>query len=301
MKAMNTIQTILPTAEYALIDSGAGEKLERYGDIIVSRPDPQALWPKAAPESEWKKATAVFHPKSGWQLHASVPPRWKISLNDLSFWIKPSAFKHTGVFPEHMHNWKWIEKTIRARSHPHPTHKEGSQARPLSVLNLFGYTGGATMAAAAAGAEVCHVDGSKTSVAWAKDNAALSGFGEKPIRWIVDDARAFLKREIKRGRHYDAIIMDPPIFGRGPNGEVWKIEEHFIELLELVKKVLVEKPVFILLNGYAAGYSAEAYRNSLAAVWNIDPAKIDCGELALVEQYDHRLLSAGIYARTTFT
>jgi 23S rRNA (cytosine1962-C5)-methyltransferase len=278
--------------DYELIDSGAGEKLERYGDVLVSRPDPQALWPKMADEKEWAKAHAQFsrtEEKPTWKLAPGLPERWQISFGDLSFWIRPGSFKHTGIFPEQLPNWTWIREQIKKG-----TAKKG---KPLSILNLFGYTGGATLVAAKAGAEVCHVDGSKSAVQSARENAEASDLTEKPIRWIVDDVRAFLKRESKRGRIYDGVIMDPPSFGRGPNGEVWKIEENFIELLELVKQVLVAEPAFILINGYAAGYSAQAYENSISSVYKVQPGTVETGELMIEATYGNRLLPAGIFAR----
>ena len=189
---------------YELLDSGEGEKLERYGDVVMSRPDPQALWGKHLPKSEWQKAQARFDrtsAKAKWDIDPGVPPKWNIDFAGLTFLIRPTAFKHTGLFPEHAPNWRWIEEKIKA------VH------RPASVINLFGYTGGATLAAAKAGATVTHVDGSRVAVSWARENAEASGLANTPVRWIVDDARTFLKREIKRGKRYDGIIIDPPAFG----------------------------------------------------------------------------------------
>lgn len=288
-----------PGNDYELLDSGEGEKLERYGKLMISRPDPQALWHKRLPESTWSKADASFKREkvvvrgdgstsgreAGWKTNFVIPDRWQISFADLQFLIKLSPFKHTGLFPEQAGNWQWIREKIN------------SAGRTVQVLNLFGYTGGATLAAAQAGAEVCHVDGSKTAIGWARDNATASGLSAKPIRWLLDDAKVFVQREIKRGRKYDGIIMDPPAFGHGPNGEVWKIEEHFPELLELCRQVLTDKPLFFLINGYASGYSALAYKNNLAELMQHYSGKIEVGELTIAESQSERLLPCGIFAR----
>lgn len=274
--------------EYELIDSGDGMKLERFGEYVVSRPDPQALWKQKKSQSVWGKADAVFSGTGkslAWKFRNDMPREWEIHLHDLTFIIRLASFKHVGVFPEHVSQWEWIEETIQERK------------EPVSVLNLFGYTGGATLAAARAGAEVCHLDGSKVAIQLARDNAERSGLGEKPIRWILDDARMFLKREIKRGHTYDAIIMDPPIFGHGPDGELWKIEKHLEELLGLCRKVLSKKPLFVIMNGYAAGYSAIAYKNNLEALMDTHEGEITYGELAIRELEGGRMLPAGIFAR----
>ena len=277
-----------PAAEYELVDSGDGEKLERYGEVLVSRPDPQSLWPKRLPVAEWNKANAFFKRASRdakWSTRGKVPEKWQISLGGLKFWIKLSAFKHTGLFPEQKGNWDWIREKVE---------KAG---RPVKVLNLFGYTGGASLAAAAAGAEVCHVDGSKVAIGWARDNAEISGLKEKPIRWILDDAQKFVQREIKRGSKYDGIIMDPPAFGHGAKGEVWKIEENFLPFLETCREVLSDQPLFFLINGYASGYSALAYENNLKVIKEKFGGEIEVGELTIKEKDSGRLLPAGIFAR----
>jgi 23S rRNA (cytosine1962-C5)-methyltransferase len=274
--------------DYELIDSGEGEKLERYGDVVVARPDPQALWPKRFPEAEWKKANAFFKRGShnaAWSTRGDVPVRWTIEFGGLKFWIKLSAFKHTGLFPEQLGNWKWVQNHVRTAE------------RPISVLNLFGYTGGATLAAAVSGADVCHVDGSKVAIHWARDNAELSGLKDKPIRWILDDSAKFVQREIRRGRTYDGIVLDPPAFGHGPKGEVWKIEDHFLPLIENCRKLLSEQPLFFLVNGYASGYSAIAYKNSLDELVKKRGGTMEVGELTIVERSMRRLLPAGIFAR----
>jgi 23S rRNA (cytosine1962-C5)-methyltransferase len=284
-----------PTAGYALIDSGAGEKLERFGVFTLARPDPQALWAKSAPTEVWQKAQGVFSreseksEKSSWKMKTGLPEKWQIELGGLQFWIKPSSFKHVGVFPEQVGNWNWLREVIAMAG--------AKTAQKISILNLFGYTGAATLAAASAGAEVCHVDGSKTAITSAKENAELSGLGGKPIRWILDDAMTFVKREVKRGKKYDGLIMDPPVFGRGPDGEVWKIEEDLLKLMELCKQVMTPKPLFFLINGYAAGYSAVAYENILKDLTKDWAGEIEIGELTIEEEKIGRLLPAGIFGR----
>ncbi len=277
-----------PCNDYELLDSGVGEKMERYGKVVMTRPDPQALWHKKLPEFEWKKAPAQFMrsaTNAEWKLDSYVPEKWNVEIAGLRFWIKPTAFKHTGIFPEHVGNWEWIENCIR------------SFKKSANVLNLFGYTGGATLAAAHAGASVCHVDGSKVAVTWARENAELSGLKDKPIRWIVDDVRAFVKREIKRGHKYDGIILDPPAFGHGPERELWKIEDDLLPLLALCKELLSEQPLFFLMNGYASGYSAIAYGNNLREIIPAYSDKIEIGELTIAESNSERLLPCGIFAR----
>ena len=281
------IEITQPSTGYALLDSGDNEKLERYGEYIFRRPDPQALWPKNLPEKDWHKAHASFKrdgKKGDWDLAKNLPERWKINFGELQFWIRPTSFKHTGLFPEQLPNWDWMRNVIT------------SAKRPVSVLNLFGYTGGATLACAQAGAEVCHVDGSKVAIQWARDNAAISGLGSKPIRWILDDARDFVKRELKRGRRYDGIILDPPAFGHGPNKELWQIEDHLVPLLKLCREVMTETPLFFLVNGYASGYSAIAYENNLQELFKQDDGVFEKGELVIAEE-SGRLLPCGIFAR----
>lgn len=275
-----------PSADYELIDSGEGEKLERYGRFVFRRPDPQALWPKLN-EAAWKKVDGEFTRSAEaaeWKIKKEVPKRWQISLAGLNFWIKPTAFKHLGIFPEQVSNWEWIKNLV------------SKEKREISVLNLFGYTGGATLAAASAGAEVCHLDGSKVAITWARDNAVLSGLDKKPIRWILDDAVKFVKREIKRGRKYEGIVLDPPAFGHGPEGELWKIEDNFLELVDLCFKLLSDKPLFFLINGYASGYSATAYKNNLLPLTDKFGGEIEAGEL-VIEEKSGRLLPCGIFAR----
>ncbi len=275
--------------DYELLDSGEGEKLERYGEVVLSRPDPQALWRKNFPEKEWAKADGQFsrQGKNGsWKLKSDTPQKWQIRFGELGFWIKPTAFKHTGLFPEQESNWRWIQETIRESKRP-----------PVSVINLFGYTGGATLAAAHEGAAVCHVDGSKAAISWAKSNAELSGLAGAPIRWILDDVRKFVEREIKRGKHYDAIIMDPPAFGHGNDKEVWKIESDFLPLMDLCIELLSPDPLFFLINGYASGYSAVAYHTNLSTLTERFGGTVESGELTLQEKDAQRLLPCGIFAR----
>ena len=288
---MNILVT-KPEKDYELLDSGAGEKLERFGNVVLSRPDPQALWEKRLTDTEWKKlAQASFSREEGGGGHSgqwgTKLERWSIDFAGLKFWIKPTAFKHTGIFPEQSANWNWMRETI-ARA----------KADDIEVLNLFGYTGGATLACAQAGAKVVHVDGSKSAITWARDNAELSGLADRPIRWILEDARLFVEREVKRGRKYHAIIMDPPAFGHGANKELWKIEEHLMPLIEDCMKLLADKPIFFIINGYSAGYSSIAYRNILAPLQAKFGGQLEIGELAIAESgKDTRLLPCGIFAR----
>lgn len=236
--------------DYELIDCTDSEKLERFGDIILIRPDPQAVWKTGRRAPEWNAAHGRYlrSDKGGgrWEFYKKIPPEWTISYGGLKFKIKPTGFKHTGIFPEQAANWDLMGGYIK------------SAGRPVNVLNLFAYTGGATLACAKAGASVCHVDASKGMVAWAKENASLSDLSDKPVRWIIDDCEAFIRREIKRGRRYDAIIMDPPSYGRGPNQEIWKLEDNIYGLVKLTSGVLSENPLFYLLNSYTTGFSPSA-------------------------------------------
>ena len=237
--------------DYELIDTSCGEKLERWGRFTLIRPDPQVIWHTDKTHPLWNKADASYRRSNtgggAWSEH-HLPERWTVGYKDLRFCIRPMGFKHTGLFPEQATNWDWFSRLIR------------EAGRPIRVLNLFAYTGGATVAAAKAGASVCHVDAAKGMVAAAKENAALSGLADAPIRYIVDDCRKFVEREIRRGNRYDGIIMDPPSYGRGPTGEVWKIEEHIDELVDLVSKVFSDTPLFFLLNSYTTGLSASSMK-----------------------------------------
>ncbi len=304
---MSTTSSILitePSIDYELIDSGDGEKLERFGAVLLSRPDPQALWSKRLSLQEWKKADGVFtrEDKGGsWSMKVGVPTKWNISFGDLKFIIKPTSFKHTGLFPEQVSNWDWLRERVKNAK---LNAKSGGEAEDIEVLNLFGYTGGASLACAQAGAKVVHIDSSKSAVAWARENADISGLKDAPIRWIIEDARVFVERELKRGRKYDGIMMDPPAFGHGPTSELWKIEEHFLALVEDCKKLLKDKPLFFLINGYSAGYSAIAYKNNLLELEERFGGKIEIGELVIEEakrkegiKEENRLLPSGIFAR----
>ena len=230
--------------DYEVLDTSDGEKLERWGSYILVRPDPQVIWFTPRNDRRWREYDAKYarsNSGGGQWSRNRLPERWQIRYRELTFNVKPMNFKHTGVFPEQAENWDFIDAAIRAAG------------RPVSVLNLFAYTGGATLAAAAAGASVCHVDAAKGMVAWAKENAAASGLGEAPIRWIVDDCAKFVEREIRRGRRYDAVIMDPPSYGRGPSGEIWKLEKDLYPFVKLVSGVLSDKPLFFILNSYTTG------------------------------------------------
>lgn len=230
--------------DYEVIDTSNGEKLERWGNYILLRPDPQVIWNTPKTDKKWKQLNGHYHRSSKgggeWEFF-DLPEQWTIHYKELTFHLKPFSFKHTGLFPEQATNWDWFSDKIRKAN------------RPINVLNLFAYTGGATCAAAKAGASVTHVDASKGMVTWAKENAAASGLEDAPIRWIVDDCVKFVEREIRRGRKYDGIIMDPPSYGRGPKGEIWKIEEKIYPFVELCSQVLSDDPLFFLINSYTTG------------------------------------------------
>lgn len=233
--------------EYRILDTSDGEKLELWNGVSLIRPDPQIIWktPHAAPQ--WDTADGHYHRSNAgggsWSFRRKLPDSWMLHYKALAFQIRPTGFKHTGLFPEQAVNWDYMSGLIQ------------NAGRPISVLNLFAYTGGATLACAQAGASVCHVDASKGMVQWARDNAAASGLTEKPIRWIVDDCEKFVQREIRRGRKYDAIVMDPPSYGRGPGGEVWKLENCVYDLVQLCAGALSEEPLFFLINSYTTGLS----------------------------------------------
>ncbi|MCD8368890.1 MAG: class I SAM-dependent methyltransferase [Clostridiales bacterium] len=230
--------------DYEVIDCSDGEKLERWGDYLLIRPDPQVIWKRTRTHRGWNHPNGHYHrsAKGGgeWEFF-HLPEQWQIRYRDLTFHLKPFSFKHTGLFPEQAANWDWFAEKIR------------TAGRPVRVLNLFAYTGGATLAAAKAGASVTHVDASKGMVGWAKENATSSGLGNAPIRWLVDDCMKFVEREIRRGNHYDAIIMDPPSYGRGPKGEIWKIEDMIHPLVKLCVQLLSDDPLFFLINSYTTG------------------------------------------------
>lgn len=239
--------------DYALLDAAHGEKIERWGDYVLRRPDPQAIWQEESDAALWNNTDAFYHrSKSGggsWEYFKKLPEDWKISYKNLIFNVKPTGFKHTGLFPEQAVNWDFISDAIKSRK------------EKLNVLNLFAYTGGATVAAAAAGADVVHVDAAKGMVNWAKDNAMLSGLGDSYIRYMVDDCVKFVEREIRRGRKYDGIIMDPPSYGRGPKGEIWKFEDELYRLVTKCGQLLSDKPLFFIINSYTTGISHTVVAN----------------------------------------
>jgi len=278
--------------DYGIVDCSDGEKLEFWGKYTLIRPDPQVIWKTEKTHSLWRHADASYkRSRSGggaWSDN-KLPDKWNICYRDLTFQIKPMGFKHTGLFPEQAANWDWFRELI------------GSADRPISVLNLFAYTGGATVAAAKSGASVCHVDASKGMVAAAKENACLSGLSDAPIRYIVDDCKKFIEREIRRGRKYDAVIMDPPSYGRGPTGEVWKIEDSIDELVTLCSEVLSDKPLFFLLNSYTTGLAASAMKYitdvRLLSKWN---GTSEADELGLPVGDRGLALPCGSSVRVTF-
>ncbi len=272
--------------EYELLDSGDGEKIERFGTYMIARPDPRALWQKTNPQV-WETANATFtrtDPKTGtWDIRTKPPTPWTLRYKALTFTLRPTEFKHVGIFPEQAANWNWLESTI--------------QGRPLNVLNLFAYTGGATMACLAAGAKVTHVDAAKSTIVWAKENLAASSLTEKPIRWIEDDAYKFVMRESKRGNTYDGIILDPPRFGRGSKGEVWKLEEHLPQLLVACKRILSSSPAFVLINAYTADISPIVLDRLMGDMTTELGGTVESGELTLKESSSGRLLPNGIFSR----
>ncbi len=274
--------------DYEILDMANGEKLERWGDIVLIRPDPQIVWSNKQNPKLWRTANAHYHrSKSGggeWEYIKKVPKSWQIKYKNLTFNLKPMGFKHTGLFPEQAVNWDFMMNKIK------------DAKRPIKVLNLFAYTGGATVACAAAGASVCHVDASKGIVAWAKENIASSGLSERPVRFIIDDVNKFVQREIRRGNKYDAIVMDPPSYGRGSNGEVWNIEQGLDPLIKLCTQVLSDDPLFFLINSYTTGLSPSILANLLKM--NIKKrGKVSCGEIALPMKDSDIVLPCGIYGR----
>ena len=241
--------------DYEVLDTGNGEKLERWGQVLLRRPDPQTIWPMAQP-ALWEQAQAHYHRSErgggSWEFLTALPDRWQVRYGDLRFWVRPTGFKHTGLFPEQAANWDWMRDRIRE-----------SGRQDVKVLNLFGYTGGATLACAAAGAHVTHVDAAKGMVQWAKENRELSGLPESSFRWIVEDALRFVQREIRRGNRYDGILMDPPSYGRGPSGEVWKLENELFGLVSTCAQALSDSALFFLINSYTTGFQASVLSNML--------------------------------------
>jgi len=281
--------------DYEILDTGEGEKLERVGKYKFVRPYEDAVWKKTLPTSEWNKADGKFWSskegaKSGWKMNSKIEPKWQISYKDIKFWSSPTPFRHYGFFPEQASQWDFIENKIK-EAFP----KEiplGTLGKPtVKVLNLFGYTGLASLAALSAGAEVTHIDASKTSIAWAKENQELSNMSKLPMRIITDDVMKFLEREEKRGNKYDAVIMDPPKFGRGPKGETWKLEKDLPKLLKAVMRILSDKPLFVILTSYATDSSALSLGYALEETMKNFKGEIEQGELCLLEKSNSRTIS----------
>ena len=276
--------------DYKILDMADGQKLEKWGDVILSRPDSQIIWKDKSYPEKWKNINATYHrSKTGggtWEYNKKMPQQWQIKYKDLTFNIKPMGFKHTGLFPEQAVNWDWMIDKIK------------NAKREIKVLNLFAYTGGATVACASAGASVCHVDSSKGMVTWAKENITSSGLVERPVRYIIDDVVKFVNREIRRGNKYDAIIMDPPSYGRGANGEVWQFENNIYDLVELCTNVLSDNPLFFLINSYTTGISSKVLENILNLTVNKEHnGKVSSGEIGLPMENSKLVLPCGIYGR----
>lgn len=282
--------------DYQVIDCSKGEKLERWGDYLLVRPDPQVIWDTPKTEKGWRTKNGHYHrsTKGGgeWEFF-QLPEEWTIHYSlpikkELTFHLKPFSFKHTGLFPEQATNWDWFSQLI---------YDATQKGRTVKVLNLFAYTGGATLAAAAAGAQVTHVDASKGMVTWAKENAVSSGLGDAPIRWLVDDCVKFVEREIRRGNHYDAIIMDPPSYGRGPKGEIWKIEESIYPLVQLCKELLVDEPLFFLINSYTTGLQPAVLSYMMNTVLKDYPGAVTASEIGLPVSTNGLVLPCGASGR----
>lgn len=276
--------------DYELLDMANGEKLERWKDVILVRPDPQIIWKNKTKPEKWKQANAIYKRSNtgggGWEYKTKIPKAWQIKYKNLIFNIKPMGFKHTGLFPEQAVNWDWMINKIQ------------SEKREIKVLNLFAYTGGATVACLSAGASVCHVDSSKGMTSWAKENVQSSGLSDKKVRYIVDDVVKFVNREIRRGNKYDAIIMDPPSYGRGTNGEVWQFEENIYDLIELCEKVLSDSPLFFLINSYTTGISSKVLENILSLIISKKhKGQVTSGEIGLPMKNSNLILPCGIYGR----
>ena len=274
--------------EYEILDMADGQKLEKWGNYYLVRPDPQIIWKEKSFPEKWNKVNAIYHrSKTGggsWSFQTHMEDAWDVHYKDLTFRIKPMGFKHTGLFPEQAVNWDWMIQKIQEAK------------RDIKVLNLFAYTGGATVACSYAGAQVCHVDSSKGMCTWAKENLAASGLADHPVRFIVEDVIKFVQREIRRGNQYDAIIMDPPSYGRGANGEVWKFEEQIDNLLKLCVQVLSDRPLFFLINSYTTGISSMVLSNMLSINLKQE-GKMESGEIGLPMKDSKLVLPCGIYAR----
>jgi 23S rRNA (cytosine1962-C5)-methyltransferase len=277
-------------SDYELLDTGNGAKLERFGSFTLVRPETQAIWRPQLPERDWQRADAIFEKSKGgddgpgnWQTRRPLPEQWQLHYNNLRFWVRLTPFRHTGVFPEHNAQWAWIDRQVALRP-------------GTTALVLFGYTGLSSLAAAAAGARVTHVDASKPAVLWAQSNQQLSGLAEQPIRWLIDDVGKFVAREIRRGSRYDLILMDPPVFGRGPKGEIWRLHEQLLGLVEQTAQLLSEQPIGLMISAYATNLSALTLRNLLHDELEARGGTISAGELVLREQQTERLLPTAIYA-----
>ena len=275
--------------DYEIIDMANGEKLERWGNIKLIRPDPQIIWKNKSFPNEWKNANARYNRSNtgggAWEYKKRLPESWQVKYKNLTFNIKPMGFKHTGLFPEQAVNWDWMINKIQ------------QSKRNIKVLNLFAYTGGATVACLSAGASVCHVDSSKGMTTWAKENVESSGLRERPVRFIIDDVVKFVQREIRRGNKYDAIVMDPPSYGRGKNGEVWQFENNIADLVELCMQVLSDDPLFFLINSYTTGISSRVLANLLELNMKNYKGKITSGEIGLPMKNSNLVLPCGIYGR----
>ena len=275
--------------DYEILDMANGEKLERWNNIYLIRPDPQIIWKEKSYPEKWKQANARYNRSSSgggnWQRYKKIPDAWQVKYKDLTFNIKPMGFKHTGLFPEQAVNWDWMINKIK------------NAGREIKVLNLFAYTGGATVACSYAGASVCHVDSSKGMVTWAKENVPSSGLADRSVRYIIDDVTKFVQREIRRGNKYDAIIMDPPSYGRGKNGEVWQFENNISDLVELCAQVLSDEPLFFLINSYTTGISSKVLENILTLKLHKKYGKLSSGEIGLPMKESNLILPCGIYGR----
>lgn len=290
-------------SDYKLIDSGNGEKLEQFGEYRLVRPDPQILWQRSQPQAEWQNCAAFFErsfeDKGDWRIRTKMKDEWPMHWRDLTFMAKLSPFKHTGIFPEQSGHWQWFREILESKIEYWKSSGTVEADKP-HILNLFAYTGGASIVAAKTGAKVTHVDASRSSIGWAKKNQAASGLDERSIRWILDDVVTFVGREAKRETRYDGIILDPPIYGHGPNGERWDFKKSLPILLDLCRQVLVEKPQFILINAYAVSTSAVTLGNLLEDTMKGKQGVVSIGELALQQERPEaakRYLSTGIWAR----
>lgn len=283
-------------SEYELLDTGDGRRLERFGKYVLDRPDPQILWKRKQTMTLWEKADARFQKgergKEQWVRKTSLPESWNMSYKSIQSSVKLTPFKHTGVFPEQIAQWEWLEEKVKNQK---PNLKNAE--KNINILNLFGYTGIASLVCASAGAAVTHVDASFPTIGWARENQKASGLADKPIRWIHDDAGKFVAREIKRGVKYDGILLDPPVYGHGPKGETWDFMKDFPKLLSLCRQVLSDTPLFILINAYAISASALMLQNVLQDTVGSLGGVIESGELALKEKDTDRLLSTGIFGR----